>query len=402
MTAAPSAAANRRAALMVLCAVFIIVGLLSATLGPSLPDLADRTGRSLAELGRLFSAMFAGSLVAQILGGRASDRFGRRIVLVVGCLLCAAGTAGVAASRAIGLTLASAAILGVGFGGATLSVNVMAAELSPRRRASAVNLVNVFYGMGAIAGPLVAGLFLERTGSAIPAIWISVALILLMVPLTARGLPAAVPAMATPVAPATSPRAGNPRAFIFTCGLFLMVYVGLEWAVGAWAAVYLQRSTSLDAAGAATATAVFWFSLSAGRMLAVLAGMNVAAERLLTMAVCVAVAGGVALWAGHGLAWASVAALAVIGLAFGPVYPTGIAIVTGRFPQAAATATSRIGVLAAVGGMALPWTLGLVLTHGTTLDAARLIAALIAVMLLLWWRVYQLEQRALHTGAHRP
>jgi fucose permease len=393
---------DRRTALGILCALFVITGLLSAAFGPTLPDLAARTGAPLGDLGRLFTAIFIGSLVAQLFGGRASDRFGRRIVLVLGCFLFAAGTAGVAASRHLWLTLASATLLGIGFGGTTLSVNVMASEFSPRRRAAAVNLVNVFYGLGAIAGPLVAGLFLQRTGSAIATLWVGVGLLLGMVPISARALPGGQVPAGHAAPPGGGEPASSPRVFIITCGLFLMVYVGLEWGIGAWAAVYLQQSVNLDAAGAATATAVFWFSLTAGRMLAVLAGMNVSAERLLTLTVAAAGVGGLALWLGHGIGWLSITALAIIGVTFGPIYPTGIAIVTARFPQAAGSATSRIGVLVSVGGMAVPWLLGVVLTRLTTREVGLVIFALILAMSLLWWRVYTVEQRALHAPAHRP
>ncbi|HEY8551475.1 MAG TPA: MFS transporter [Vicinamibacterales bacterium] len=380
--------------LLVLSVIFLITGLITATLGPALPDLAARTGRSLAVLGRVFTAIFAGSLAVQLLAGYASDRFGRGILLVLGLTAFAAGTLGVALSRALPLTLAAGTLLGIGFGTVTLSVNVLASEALPHRRASAVNLVNVFYGIGSIAGPLLAAVFLERAGSAVGALLLGTALLLATVPLSVGGLPAGA-AKRTARTSHAAPAAGT-RGFILTCGTFLLVYVGLEWAIGAWTAVYLQRSIALDPAGAATATSVFWFSLSAGRALAVVAGMNVTAERLLTASMAGSFTGALILWLGHGTGWASLAALGILGLSFGPVYPTGIAIVTGRFPESAGTATSRIGVLGALGGMAFPWLYGIVLTRGTPLDAARLTLIVVAVMVVLWWRMYRLEQQVLH------
>ncbi len=41
----------------------------------------------------------------------------------------------------------------------------MTSELVPERRASAVNLVNMFFGVGAVVGPLVVSVLLERTGA---------------------------------------------------------------------------------------------------------------------------------------------------------------------------------------------------------------------------------------------
>lgn len=363
-----------------------------AAIGPTLPDLARQTARSLGEVGRIFIAIFGGSLLAQVFGGPVSDRFGRRVVLVAGLALFSVGALGVAVSHRMLWMLISAVVFGVGYGGCTLAVNVLSAELAPERRASTVNLVNLFYAAGAIAGPLLAGIFLERYASAMPTIWLSAALMLLLLPVSLW----AVPASAAPRGSQTSRVIGLDAAmpFVASLGFMLALYVGSESSLGAWAPVYLQRSAKLDAAGAATSTAVFWLALCGGRLLATLAGMRVSAERLLMWSFAGAVGGGVLLVAGHGVASVSVLALAILGLAFGPIYPTGIAIVTGRFPESAGAATSRVGLVAAMGGMAMPWIQGLVLTRQGTRASALVTLAVLVAMAGMWWVVRRVEPAA--------
>ncbi len=53
----------------------------------------------------------------------------------------------------------------------------MTSELVPARRASAVNLVNMFFGVGAVVGPLVVSVLLRRTGAALPALWMGAGLL---------------------------------------------------------------------------------------------------------------------------------------------------------------------------------------------------------------------------------
>lgn len=369
-------------ALAALCAIFVADGIVLAALGPALPDLARQTGRTLGEVGRVFIAVFGGSLLAQILAGPASDRFGRRVILVAGLALFGVGTAGMAASDRMLWMLVSAVIGGIGYGGCTLAVNVIASELAPDRRASTVNLVNLFYAVGAIAGPLVAGAFLEWRGSAMPTLWIGAGLLLALAPISARiALPRATRAER---GPETARELDAATPFVAALGLLLALYVGSEASLGAWAPVYLQQSTPLDAAGATTATAVFWVALCGGRLLAAVAGVKVRAERLFLASLVGAALGGVLLVAGHGLAWLSVLSLAVLGLTFGPIYPTGIAMITGRFPHAAGAATSRIGLLAALGGMAFPWVQGVVLTHQGTRASAWLALAVLVAMTAMW------------------
>jgi MFS transporter, FHS family, L-fucose permease len=382
-----TAVASRRLTLFVLCGVFLADGIVLAALGPTLPDLARQAGRTLGEVGRVFVAVFGGSLLAQIFGGPISDRFGRRVVLVLGLLLFGLGTAGVVASHRMLWMLAAAIVAGIGYGGCTLAVNVIASELVPERRASTVNLVNLFYAMGAIAGPLIAGAFLEARGSALPTLWIGSALLLLLVPISLYGVAidhtvGVAPVTREPLHVAAGLDAATP--FIAALGLLLALYVGSEASLGAWAPVYLQQSTRLDAAGATTATAVFWVALCGGRLLAAVAGVRLSAERLMVVSLVAAAGGGLVLVAGHGVASISVVALALLGLAFGPIYPTGIAIVTGRFASAAGAATSRIGLLAALGGMALPWLQGVVLTRWGTRTSGWLALAVLVAMTAMW------------------
>jgi MFS family permease len=260
--------ANRRFTLIVLCAIFLADGIVMAAIGPTLPDLARQTGRSLGEVGRVFIAVFGGSLLAQVLGGPISDRFGRRVVLVLGLLLFGVGAAGMAASHRMLWLLSAAIVAGIGYGGCTLAVNVIASEIAPERRASTVNLVNLFYAMGAIAGPLIAGALIEARGSALATLGIGSALLLLLVPISLRGV--AIDHTRRDVHETADTRAvgvGLDAAtpFIAALGLLLALYVGSEASLGAWAPVYLQQSTPLDAAGATTATAAFWVAPARGR-----------------------------------------------------------------------------------------------------------------------------------------
>jgi MFS transporter, FHS family, glucose/mannose:H+ symporter len=378
-----------RNTLVILCGIFLADGIVMAAIGPTLPDLARQTHRTLDEAGRAFIAVFGGSLVAQLLGGPVSDRFGRRGVLLAGLLLFGIGAAGMAASTRLLSLVVAAVVAGVGYGGCTLAVNVLASELAPDRRASTVNLVNLFFAMGAIAGPLLAGAFLNQRGSALPTLWVGSALLLLLVPLTMYGVPADAPAPAQARTDASELDAAT--AFIVVLGLMLALYVGSEASLSSWASVYLRQSTSLSAAAATTATAAFWVALCVGRLLAAIAGARVRAERLLVVSLIGSTGGGLLLVAGHGSAAASVLAFAVLGLTFGPIYPTGMAIVTDRFPHAAGAAASRIGLLASLGGMSLPWLQGVVLTHRGAYASAWLALIVLATMSATWQIVRRVE-----------
>ena len=385
-------------ALAVLCAIFFSAGFLMAAIGPVLPALSARTGASLSVMGRLMSAIFLGSLAAQIVSGWASDRFGRRVVLAVGLALLAGTGLVIAFATALPLTLGAGIVYGIGYGAFSLSGNVMTSELVPARRASAVNLVNMFFGVGAVVGPLVVSVLLRRTGAALPALWMGAGLLAAAAVAARIALPARLPASHDEAPVSAEAAAQRPPSLrdpmLLACGIFLMLYVGSEMAAGAWTAVYLHQSAGMNEARSAAATSLFWAMLTMGRIGAVVGGMRITAEHLLTSAVWITCAGAALLWAGHGSAAASVTAFAILGFGYGPIYPTGVAVLTSRFPQAAGTATSQMGVLAASGGALLPWIHGLVLAHRPTADSALLTLGVAVAMIVAWECTRRLAHRA--------
>jgi fucose permease len=397
-TKAAPAPAHPGRALAILCAVFFSAGFLMAAIGPLLPALSERTGASLSVMGRLMSAIFLGSLTAQIVSGWASDRFGRRVVLAVGLSLLAATGMVIAMSTALPLTLAAGIVYGIGYGAFSLSGNVMTSELVPARRASAVNLVNMFFGVGAVVGPLVVSVLLRRTGAALPALWMGAALLAAAAVAARIALPEGLPASHDHAPASAEAAAKRPPSLrdpmLLACGIFLMLYVGSEMAAGAWTAVYLHQSAGMNEARSAAATSLFWAMLTMGRIGAVVGGMRITAEHLLTAAVWITCAGAALLWAGHGSAAASVTAFAILGFGYGPIYPTGVAVLTSRFPNAAGLATSQMGVLAASGGAVLPWIHGLVLAHRPTADSALLTLAVAVAMIVAWECTRRLSHRA--------
>jgi fucose permease len=306
-------------------------------------------------------------------------------------------------STRLPLLLVFACVMGLGYGGISLSVNVLSSELTPHRRASTVNLVNVFFGVGAILGPLLAGLALEWWGTPIPALQAGAVLALIVSPVAAFvDMPAdarrtrnasgssAASATSDPMTASAVHAQSGPvvsSAFVWSCAVVLMLYAGSEAATGSWMPVYLERTTRLDAVQAAAITAAFWAALCGGRIAAAVAGLRMSADRLLTVSFAAAAVGAAVVLAGHGTVWPTLIGLTVLGFAFGPLYPTMMAAVTAASPHAAGAAASRIGVFASIGGMALPSLHGFLIARVGTWTSAALTAAIVSIMFFGWMAI---------------
>jgi fucose permease len=363
------------------CLCFLALGVAISAIGPALPELAARTGSSLEALGGVFSALFLGALVAQLASGPLSDRLDQRLVLLAGMALFALGTAGYLLSRALPLTLACAALAGLGQGALVIGSNLLVARVFADRSTAALNLLNVFFGIGDVVGPALAGLALRAWGSAIPALWLGAALIVLPAGLLPR-LGRLAPAPRS----ATRGGGGPPilRApLLWALGSLVLVYVGTEISMSGWTATYIQRTTALDAAAGALVTAGFWLAITVGRVLAALSGARLAPNRLLQICLVGALFGGALLALSVGRPLATIAAVLLLGLSFGPIYPTALALTADGFPERPGVAVSIVSALGSLGGMLLPWLQGNLLVRGGPLAGALLVAAATVAMLAL-------------------
>ena len=150
--------ATARRTLALVCAAFLAAGVTLSGVGPALPLLALHIEQDIAVLGGLFTAISLGIILTQFGAGLASARFGQRFVLAVGMLLMGCGGSGVTFGRSLPILLAGALLFGIGFGGVLAAGNVLVGQLFPTRSAAALNGVNLFFGVGSMLGPAIAGL----------------------------------------------------------------------------------------------------------------------------------------------------------------------------------------------------------------------------------------------------
>ncbi|HEX7557053.1 MAG TPA: MFS transporter, partial [Leptolinea sp.] len=279
--------------LILSCIVFVAFGILAASLGPVLPNLASNTASTLESTGTIFTAIFLGAFISQIGSGSLTDRIGPRPILIVGMILMSTGILGVSLSNSIILMLICGLIAGLGHGALDISVNTLIAKVFKDRSVAAVNLVNFFFGVGAIAGPALASLAIRQWNNGIPALWAGIALVILTIPFVSIF-------MLSPVdKPIIAEKSiGSPiylSKLLWIAGLILFVYVGSETGMGGWTAAYMQQTSSIPADKAALIVSGFWMALTMGRLIAAFLGTRWTSNRLLSVSLAGASLGGLML-----------------------------------------------------------------------------------------------------------
>jgi len=136
--------------------ITMVFGMALTSYSPMLPSISKTFSLSLTQSGFIFTANFIGFVAFILLGGILSDRIGKKTVLVI-----ASGGFGISLilfpfSNNFILACFMMALIG-GFGGIIETVtNAVISDINPEKANFYVNMTQVFFGIGAVIGPILA------------------------------------------------------------------------------------------------------------------------------------------------------------------------------------------------------------------------------------------------------
>jgi fucose permease len=302
--------------------------------------------------------------------------------VALGCFVV--GCAGVALAPTWPSFLAAAFVIGLGFGGLDLGLNLLVAHSEGRRRSGLLNALNGAYGLGAVAGPLL----ISRLGQNHLAVLYGGAAFLAV---------ALVPAVAgisgrLPVTPrgTTTPRGGGVLVLFFLVAF--VFYVGTETGVGGWMTSHLE-SAGFGSVDAASLTSGFWLAMAIGRVLAALIPERVAPATVVVAGSAVAAVALLVALSGHAAPFAYI----VTGLAIAPIFPTAIAWLAKLRPGDSRS-TAWMFPATMVGGGIIPPAIGVAIA-GVGIGWAPAVLSAVALMTLAAFVLAGLKGREYRAAA---
>lgn len=351
---------SRWIVLVLCCLFFFSLGVTVASFGPLLPELSVLNQVDLTRMGQIFTFYFLGSLISQVISGPFSDRFGEKPLLLITTTLLMGSVAALPFSHNFTLTLLLFSLTGLGGGAIVLATNVLIARVYADRSVSALNLLNLFFGVGAFLSPALVGLIAGQTGHGRQILWVVSGLLAVQVILFVW---LRIPPHKRAAQPAE--RAGMRfllrSRLIWLLAFLLMLYVGVENGFGGWITVYMQRTAGLPYEQAALSASAFWLALTAGRLVTVGLGMRLSAVRILALSLGGALAGSLLMVLGRGNLPLSTAGILLTGFSFASIFPSTVSLSSASFPEQAGRAMSIINGMASIGAMVLPWLQGVLL-----------------------------------------
>jgi len=328
-----------------------VLAILGAVFG--LPEMRALLQVNLAEEGNLFLLLYLGIFLASLAVGPLIDYLGNKSNLIVSSAIVAVAMVSFAAAHSFAAAGVAAVLLGLGGGGLNTCTNVLVSDLYGDQRGPMLNRLGIFFGIGALCVPLLAASI--EGHYTIPQLLVFCAVL------------AAACALGYGMIPFPAPTARDAFSLrdalgvtkfdgIFLLGFILFLQSGDEACIGGW------TSTYVDSAGNSphTATlvlATYWAALMLSRMLAAPLLSAVRKSQVVLASAVISLGGCAILLSARSLV-PLFAGTALVGLSYGPIFPTTLAIAGDRYPRRAGTVFGLLFSIALVGGMLFPWAVG--------------------------------------------
>lgn len=396
-----------------------VYGLLAALPGSVLPTL--ERNQYLPNDGAVATFLLInaiGAVLAYLVSGPIIDRLGKKVALLFGAVLVIASMGGFALTvtrvqpvTALPLIFACSLALGLGANAIVASGHALVVDVASTWRNAALNLLDICFGLGLAALPLVVQLLQQRGGLGLVFSALALITVVLFVLVLAPRFPVPMHSGSATIAEAAG-LFRNPSFLLLALALFM--YVGAEVSVGKWVVTFMQRderilaSHGLNAAqlqelarispeslsrffetdplgyavaGYALRTlTLFAIALLAGRLvsslLLAILRMNsflliTAGSLLTTASLIIALTASTASTVRLGLMAA--------GFGMGPIFPTSVGLASIMMPRTAGTAMSLVMGVGFAGLLVIPPSVGYV-SNALGGDAGNLRAGLVAIM----------------------
>jgi len=312
----------------------------------SLLRMSDTFRVPATSLANASAVQFAGFFLASIAGGLLADRIGKRLVLIAGSCLVAAGAGLWSLAPTLTTVFAGAAVMGMGGGVLEAMGTALMTDLFPSRRRLVLNLSQVAYCLGAVGGPAVMGWLLPLgvswrlffAGTAAAGVVIGV---LFLAAGHAAGAP---PERGTAGTAGPWPRLG---ASVWIPCLAMVCYVTAETGTATFLSLYLAEARGAPERWALMALALFWGMMMLGRLLCAWLPEEHPHAPVIAGLLGLGAIASAAHLAGFG--WqAEIALFALTGLAFAGTWPLIVGLVAARHPRHTGTV---VGLTAGIGSL---------------------------------------------------
>ena len=318
--------------LVVIYVVFISLGLPDSLFGVSWPVVHLDFGieESFASLYSIVIGVCTGGV--SFVSGKLIRKFGTGKVTFFSTLLTAAGLVGISFSPNIYVMMFFSIILGYGAGAIDTGLNNF---VSLHYKAQHMNWLHCFWGIGVTVSPMIMSQFLVGEAGAWRVGYRVVALIQFVIALGVLFTLSKWKGFEGETSAESHGETNKSFIEIFkikgvlTSTVSLGLYCSMEFLLGTWGATYIVNTLGLSPDTAAMWVSLYYGGIMVGRVISGFVSMKCSDNTLIRGGIVVAFTGMIILLLPIGAT--SLAGLLLIGVGFGPIFPSTLHAVPERF-----------------------------------------------------------------------
>jgi MFS family permease len=376
---------NRRAENAVVYATGLVQGIVLVTFPAASTILTATSGYGLSPTlyGVLFLPQVAAAIVAALLGGRLTARFGTKRVYLAGLAASLVSMVVLALSQfvesdhalAYPMLLLATASLGAGFGLTVPALNTLTGAFHPRFIDRSVLVLNALLGLGTALAPVFVAIFLGL------GVWwglpVLSSVLLVVLFAAALGLPLSTTAERT-IPPGGDARV--PRRFWLYAGIAVL-YGVIETMSGNWSQLFMTSDLRVTGVAASVALTAFWTSVTVGRI-GFAALQRVFPTRWIYRVIPLVVAGAylAVLMLSPGSAVGGIVAFAVAGIGCSALLPLTLSFGEVELTSMSTSVAGRLIAFYQIGYGIAAFGVGPLVATGTPLASVFGLAAVVAVL----------------------
>jgi len=356
---------------------FIALGLISGSIGPTLPALAAQTHVEMRQISNLFVARALGTMAGSWLIGRVYDRFKGHPVLAGSLLFSAVAMALLPMSGQLLVAIVLSACIGLASASINVGGNALIVMEHGDRVRPFMSVLHFAFGLGGFLAPMFVSLFADRSDGLRLAYWV---LALLSLPPMVMALISASPPLR--VAHHEETKAATPGLLLGLLVVYFFLEVGAEASVMGWIFSYsVQQGIAIPEAYKINSG--FWAAFTVGRLATIWLSMRFAALPLVFLFMGLAtlfVAGLLVFPISATLVW--ICALG-FGVSVAPVFPSMFGFAQNRL-HLSGKVTGLFLVGASAGGMFWPRLIGQFFeSHGAQVMAWAVAGTMLSALALI-------------------
>ncbi len=315
--------------MLILAAVLAIFvnGMVTAMLGTILPDLSAPFRLSPAQNGSIAFAQALGLMIASVSVGPLLDNESTKLGVILGLAFIIIALFALPQARSYRGIVFLMFLLGVGSSIIITGANTMVSGIIVAHRATALNLLNLFFPLGALATPFIsANLFKQNWQRLCYTVATFTVVVLIIQAVTMVPAP---PAAAGFVLASAGPVLGRPLLFLLA--LFMFLYIACEVGIWNWLPRHLIAQGIPESRALNMLSLGFAFGMLVGRA-SVSPILILVPPVAITLAASISIAVTTFLMLRAKSPTAAFTLVFLAGISMSPVFPTTLAMVGNAFP----------------------------------------------------------------------